>query len=78
MNICENSILTAILGDSMGVPYEFPNKMIELHSPDDYLTSSKKRIGGRYFPTVMNCEAGEYSDVQLKTVKMPVKYVQPT
>ena len=62
MNICENSILTAILGDSMGVPYEFPNKMIELHSPDDYLTSSKKRIGGRYFPTVMNCEAGEYSD----------------
>lgn len=62
MNICENSILMAILGDCMGIPYEFPKKMINIKSPDDYLTASKKRIGGRYFPTVINCEAGEYSD----------------
>ena len=62
MNICENSILMAILGDCMGIPYEFPKKMISIKSPDDYLTASKKRIGGRYFPTVIDCKAGEYSD----------------
>lgn len=62
MNICENSILMAILGDCMGIPYEFPKKMISMESPDDYLTASKKRIGGRYFPTIIDCEIGEYSD----------------
>ena len=44
MNICENSILMAILGDCMGIPYEFPKKMISIKSPDDYLTAYKREL----------------------------------
>lgn len=57
-----NSILMAILGDCMGVPYEFPNKLVEIDNPDDYLSSYKRKIGGRYYPTVVDCKAGDYSD----------------
>lgn len=62
MNVVESSILTAILGDCMGVPYEFPKKLVSIDEPDSILTSYKKRIGGRYFPTILNCQKGYYSD----------------
>ena len=62
MSIIENSILTAILGDCMGIPCEFPKKLVSIDDTDSILSSYKKRIGGRYFPTILNCQKGSYSD----------------
>lgn len=62
MSILETSILTAVLGDCMGIPYEFPKKVISIEDTDDVLKSYKLRIGGRYFPTLIERESGSYSD----------------
>ena len=62
MNVLESAILTAILGDCMGIPYEFPKKIISIDNSDSVLASYKKKVGGVYFPTELECQRGTYSD----------------